>query len=294
MFGGLAELLVAPVNAKRMRCFECAFTVSYALWMIRGFVNWKEWLTDEGFHLKPQHLEAMGYPAPWPLLDAWQVSVLGITIAAGVVFLLLGRFRRIGLILLFVTSISVQRIDLMSSSAINKLFIGVFGILALSPGIRKATDGTLMQSVAPTRIIQATLILEYFASGLAKANGDWLQHQDVLWGHVQGVYRTDFAAWALRSFPLWVWTTLQQITLAFELGAPVWFCIRWLRPIAVLIGLGFHFFIAMMMKDLFYFSFQMMTFYLLFLPPTLYTRAQNSYDGILARTGSSAQKEANV
>ncbi len=115
-------------------------------------------------------------------------------------------------------------------------------------------------------MLQATLILQYLAAGLAKAGGDWLKSGDVLWSQVQGVYRTELAAWSLRHLPLWVWSVLQHLALAFELLAPVLFTVRRLRPLALVLGLGFHLVIALMMKDLIFFSLQMWTFYLLFWP----------------------------
>jgi hypothetical protein len=57
---------------------------------------------------------------------------------------------------------------------------------------------------------------------------------------------------------------VQWTVLLFELEAPVLFCVKKLRPIAFLIGIGFHLMIALMMKDLIFFSAQMWTFYALF------------------------------
>jgi hypothetical protein len=85
-----------------------------------------------------------------------------------------------------------------------------------------------------------------------------------LWGQVQGVFRTDVAAWALREMPRWSWDLQQHLSLAFELLAPLLFCVTRLRPVAFVLGIGFHLVIALMMKDLIFFSLQMWTFYVLF------------------------------
>ncbi len=58
---------------------------------------------------------------------------------------------------------------------------------------------------------------------------------------------------------------MQWVTPLFELEAPVLFCVRKLRPTAFVIGIGFHFMIALLMKDLIFFSAQMWTFYALFI-----------------------------
>ncbi|MCX6853507.1 MAG: HTTM domain-containing protein [Verrucomicrobia bacterium] len=120
--------------------------------------------------------------------------------------------------------------------------------------------------LVPIRVIQATLLLQYLASGLGKVFvGDWINYDDVLLTHVQGLYRTDFAAWCLRTLPIWTWTVMQWAALLFELEAPILFCVRKLRPVAFVVGMGFHLMIALMMKDLIFFSAQMWTFYALFI-----------------------------
>lgn len=108
----------------------------------------------------------------------------------------------------------------------------------------------------------------YLASGIAKGfSGDWLKHHDVVYTQMQGVFCTDFAAWCLRALPVWSWTVMQWGTLLFELEAPVLFCMRKLRPAAFVLGMGMHLMIALMMKDLIFFSAQMWTFYALFVTP---------------------------
>ena len=287
---------VAPVDARRLRRFESAFTLTFLIWMGRSFFTWEEWLTEAGFHLNREELHSMGYPAPWPLLKPWQVLCFAWSILLSALLLLwplndrrssvgrgsqpqgLGRWgqgmpaarpwmRRLGLAGLCACAWYAQRVDDMSAFTLNKLYIGVYTLLALAPGMwREPATGRLMQSAAPLRVLQATLILHYFAAGLAKAGGDWFKGGDVLWSQVQGVYRTELAAWLLRHLPLWGWSVLQYLALAFELLAPLLFTVRRLRPVALVLGIGFHLVIALMMKDLIFFSLQMWTFYLLFWP----------------------------
>ena len=153
----------------------------------------------------------------------------------------------------------------MAAFTLNKLFVGVYALMALAPGmVRDPATGRLVQSAALLRVIQCMLFLQYFAAGLAKADGDWLKYDDVLWSQVQGVYRTNLAALALRHLPKWAWTAQQHVSLAFELTAPLLFTIRRLRPVAFVVGIGFQLMIALVMKDLIFFSAQMWTFYALF------------------------------
>src|SRR5262249_59537132 len=95
-----------------------------------------------------------------------------------------------------------------------------------------------MQPAWPLRILQATIVIQYFTAGWCKAaHGDWLQNPNVLWTQAQGYYRTDFAALMLSLLPLWGWTFLQHATLAFELLVPPLFLVRRLRPDRPLGGL---------------------------------------------------------
>lgn len=296
---------VAPVDAARVRGFECAFTLTFLIWMGRCFLTWEEWLTEAGFHLTAEELRSMGYPEPWPLLEPWQVACFGVAILVSALLLLwplaagsspaalrrlpLGKtlaslweslpaarrwMRRAGLAGLFFCALYAQRVDYMAAFTLSKLFVGIYAVLALAPGMwRDVNTGRFMQSAAPLRVLQATLILQYFAAGLAKAGGDWLKGGEVLWSQVQGVYRTDLAAWALRNLPMWAWSAQQHVSLAFELLAPLLFTVRRLLPVAFVLGIGFHLVIALMMKDLIFFSLQMWTFYLLFIPPGRQPRA---------------------
>ncbi len=268
-------------DALSMRVFECLFTASFLAWMGYCFCAWEEWLTAAGFDLTESDLVRMGYPTPWPLLTPWQVLCFAGLMLLGAVLVIwplqrsgvrriLGASwsRRLGFVLLFATALYAQRVDFMMTFAGNKLFVCVFAVLMVAPAMTRSPEtGKLVQSLAPLRLLQASLLLNYFASGLAKMEGDWLQSGDVLWSVVQGIHRTDFGAWALSAWPKWVWTFQQHISLAFEVGAPLWFLIRSLRPFAIGFGLIFHLMIALLMHDLIFFSLLMWSFYALFVTP---------------------------
>ncbi len=95
--------------------------------------------------------------------------------------------------------------------------------------------------------------------------GDWLTHGDVLYTQVQGIFRTEVAAWMLRTLPVWAWTAMQWAALLFELEAPVLFTVRKLRPIAFVLGMGMHLMIALTMNHLIQFACVMWSFYALFI-----------------------------
>jgi len=268
------RMILQDENAAQIRGFECAFTLTFLLWMGRCFLTWEDWLTNRGFHLHTIELMSMGYPNPIDPMGGWQVLLFALTIVLGAMLLLWPlRWhttkakwpRRTGLILLTLSALAAQKVDPMASFTLNKLYVGLFTLLALAPGIQICPlTGELRQPMIVRKVMQSTLVLQYFAAGLAKMDGDWLHSHDILWEHAQGVYRTELAAWALRTMPRWTWTAQQYASLFFEVGAPVLFCLARLRPLAFTLGIGFHLMIALMMKDLIFFSAQMWSFYALF------------------------------
>lgn len=261
------DFMVGDTDALPLRVFEVLFTTTFLVWMGRCLMTWREWLTQAGFHLNAAELTGLGYPPPLGLLSDTGVGWLAFGIGAASLAHLFNWGRRWALLGLFASAVYVQGADLMAAFTLNKLYVGIYGILLVTPRfMRDAETGQSCVSALAVRVIQATLILQYFAAGLAKAFiGDWLMFNDVLYTQVQGVYRTDAAAWLLRTLPVWAWTLMQWGSLLFELEAPVLFCWRKLRPVAFVLGMGFHLMIALVMKDLIFFSAQMWSFYALFI-----------------------------
>lgn len=180
--------------------------------------------------------------------------------------IIVNQHRRLALWLILGCAFYAQAVDYFGSFAYNKIFIAVYALLATGPGPYHDGQGRLVVSAAMVRMIQATLVTLYFAAGIAKAfHGDWLKHSDVLWTHVQGFHRNELAALLLRNLPAWMWTGMQHSALAFELVAPVLFCVPRLRWIGIAYGIVFHFMIAALMTGLIYFSVQMWTFYVVWI-----------------------------
>ena len=155
--------------------------------------------------------------------------------------------------------------------------------LALAPAPRLVREGGEMverQSIWPVRVLQATLLIQYFGAGACKVlHGDWLLvegawalNPNVLWSQVQGVYCTDLGAWMLRTLPRSAWAAQQHLALAFELIGPFLFLFRRTRPVVMLWGLGFQLVIGLSMYKVGYFSAQILAFYVLFMPPHWWRR----------------------
>ena len=253
---------IAPMDALPLRVFEIAFTLAFFFRLGRNFMNWEEWLTAAGYHPTSEQYLAMGYPQPMPLLEPWMVPFFAMLLFGSGLAIILNKRRRLALWIILGCAFYAQAVDYFGSFAYNKIFIAVYALLATGPGPYRNEEGRLVVSAAMVRMIQATLVTLYFAAGIAKAfNGDWLKYNDVLWTHVQGFHRNELAALLLRHIPLWMWTVMQHSALAFELLAPVLFCVPRLRWIGIAYGIVFHLMIAALMSGLIYFSVQMWSFY---------------------------------
>jgi hypothetical protein len=272
-FGGIDPL--------RLQVFRALFAMTLLVYMADRAQTPYEWLTWEGFHVSPEF--SRGYRWRPPLLPtSWVVPFLGLYFAS-VVALIVGWKTRVTTWLVLGCTAYVTSADAQSAYSMNNMYLFGLLALALAPAPRSFSENGVTvsrQSAWPVRVLQATLVVQYFAAGACKAiHGDWLQvdgewalNHDVLWTHVQGVYCTDIGAWMLRTLPRWSWSAQQQLALTFELGGPFLFLFRRTRPFVLLWGLGFHAAIGLTMHKVGYFSLQMLAYYVLFFSPALLRR----------------------
>ncbi len=252
----------APISPLPLLGFRQAF-----LWsMLIYFVAWArfapEWLTDAGYHPAPT-IDPGNAPG-LPLLTRAALPWVGVVVFGALLADLFGFGRRVTIWILLLAAIYALVVDPIASFTINRLFVIGLIILAVAPEPEPESE---LVRAWPVRMLQVTVVAQYFGSGLCKTlNGDWWGGEDVLWTQIQGVYMNDFAAWLVRSLPEWGWVVLEQIALWFELLAPLLFMVRWLRPLAVVVGIGLHLVVAATMDQLIYFSLQMISFYVLFMP----------------------------
>ena len=268
-----------PIAEARLRLFGRVFALTFLIYMVAWLIGGGDhWFTDAGFHLSPE-AEYRNRAPSLPPLPAWAfipftVWLLGLSFVAT-----LGLGGRWVFALLVPTAIYIQLVERMASFTLNKLFVVTFLLLALQSGavlIRGRNRDERRQSAWPLRVLQSMLLIQYATAGLCKVlHGDWLEVHDILFGHSVGIYRTAVAAWVVHHLPHSAWTGLSSLALGFELAAPLLFCVQKLRPIAFILGIGMHISIAVLMDDLVYFSLQMMSFYILFLPERWVVRADD-------------------
>lgn len=257
----------ASIDPAPLELFRQALAWAMLIYFIAWARHAPEWLTAAGYHPSAA-VDPINAPL-LPLLPAAALPFVGLGFFACLLAYIFGLARRVLVWVLLLASIYVMEVDPISAFTINRLFVICWLVLALAPEpTREADDARPTTRAWPTRMLQVLLVSQYFASGLCKSlNGDWWGGEDVLWTQVQGIYMTDAAAWMVRTLPRWAWTVQQQLALWFELLAPLLFGVRRLRPVAFVLGLGFHAVVALTMDQLIYFSLQMACFYLLFLPP---------------------------
>jgi vitamin K-dependent gamma-carboxylase len=244
--------------------------------IILGFLSSRlvhadHWLSPVGFRVpdlggndwrQPLYLPPVSPPVAW--LIAAVTTLAGISLAAGL-------FTRMAAGVFTILLAYLALADRLEAFTVSKLAPMLAMVLLLSPsGARYGLDAWRLarrdaSAPRPThlsggaiRFLQVFLIVMYCSAGVAKLRGGWLS-ANVLWSHLHSDYQTDFAWLTMRVFPDWAWQVLQVVTLVFEVGAPLWFSLRWTRRIALFAGLGMHAMIGLMFGPVLWFALLMST-----------------------------------
>jgi hypothetical protein len=261
----LRDWLDAPQPIERLALLRILLPLAILGFLSSRLVHVDSWLTASGFRI-PDLGGDWRQPLYIPPLPIWAARALAIAIVASGLGLALGVATR-GMAALFAALVAfVVLADRLEAFTVTKLAPALSLALCFSPsGLRYSVDAwwrgrrdtraLVFTHVAggPIRFFQLFLVGMYSASGVAKARGDWLTTQ-VLWTHLHDQYQTR-AAWLLmRALPAWSWWALQVLVLAFEMGAPIWFALRWTRTAALMVGLGMHAMIGIMFGPVVWFA----------------------------------------
>lgn len=254
-----------PISRFRLDLFRRALSISLLLYIGHNWQFRFEWLTAYGFHPSRELLKLAHSPLPLPLLTPGAIPWFGLLYFGSILLVIIGWRVHVTLWIVLLCTVYVTYVDPLSAFALNYIFINAFFILALAYNAPALKEGKKMHAAWPVRTLQIVLLLLYFGSGLSKIfYGEWFVYPDLLWIYVNGIYRTSLAAWALDNLPIVIWPTLQYATLAFEVFAPLLFSLKRLRRYGFAIGFLFQLTIALLMSGLIFFSFQVVTFYILF------------------------------
>jgi hypothetical protein len=259
---------LGPVSSVRLAAFRLASAFALMVYTLTWALDAREWLTPAGYHMSVE--VSRGLQLPVPLLGSASVVVFLVVYVGAMVAIVLDWRPRAASVVVLLGLIYVTFADRLAAFSMNKLAIVAWLVLVLAPwpGPRaedEPDDGdSQLRSAWPLRILQGTLLLQYLGAGICKLRGDWPGNPQALWLQVQDVYMTQLAAWMVRELPMWVWAGLQHGALAFELLAPILFCVRRLRPLAFVWGLGMHLMIGLTMHRVGLFSLSVVTYYVLF------------------------------
>jgi hypothetical protein len=264
----LLRFLAGPGDPIQLDFFRVALASSLLAYVVAWGCDAPEWLTSRGFHVTAA--AAGSYQPVLPVLPPALLPVFAILYLGAIVALLVGWKVKAAAWLSLAGTAYVTFADPLTAFSLNRIYIVALAVLACAPlgtylSVDRAPAGP-PPSVWPIRVLQATIIVQYFMAGVCKVlHGDWVDSPYVLLTQAMGYYRTDLAALFLRTLPPVAWGVMQYSALGFELLAPLLFGVRRLRPIAFLFGVGFQVLSALLMDRLVYFGLQLLAFYLFFI-----------------------------
>jgi len=264
---GRLNLALMPV--KPWDYFVKAFSLVFLAYWLHLSRNLNDWLGTDGFHMSSAAaLVFKPLPSPWPWVLWWMVLVGG-------VLLLARRTVPLGCLLAGSGFFYATICDPASRGAVNMHFLFGLAVIFWSTSLRRDIDVTM--SAWPAYLIRLYLVVVYFGSGWRKTiYGNWLNDPHALIHSMTGFFATGLTRSLYPVTPLPIWTAAQYVTVAFELSAPLLLLHPSFRKAGAVIGCLLHIGIALLMKDLFYFSLQMLTFYIPVLTPTSWPAAVRS------------------
>lgn len=266
LLGWVQDWLFRPQPVERLVMLRIVVPLATLGFLSSRMVHADEWLSPSGFHVpnlgggdwrQPLFLPAIPPWAAWAVVVATAVAGLGLAIGF--------RARQAAGVFAALVAYLVLA-DRLEAFTVSKAAPVLALALAASPcGARFAVDAIRHRRLHPgepppqtvpggaVRFFQLFLVIMYSGSGLAKARGDWLS-SDVLWTHLHDNYQTLLGWHLMNAVPAGAWRVLQNLTLAFEIGAPLWFALPLTRTPALLVGLGMHAMIGLFFGPVIWFA----------------------------------------
>jgi hypothetical protein len=259
------EAFFAPQPALRPEILRILLPLSILGFLSSRLLHPGDWLTAAGFQVPDLGQRDWRQPLYLPPLPHWGAILLcAITLVSGL-SVSAGFRTRIAAFVFSACLIYLALADRLAAFTVNKLGAVLMVALCFTPAgtgfgmdallgraSKRSGDGKV--SWGNVRFFQILLVTLYMASGIAKARGDWLHVDHVLWTHLHDSYQTASSYWIARVFPYPVWPVLQPIVLAFEIGAPLWFGLRLTRYPALCVGLAMHAFIGLAFGPVIWFA----------------------------------------
>ncbi len=252
------DRVFAPQPIERLAALRIFVPLAILGFLASRLVHADDWLSTAGFHpprlaedwRQPLSLAAVSPTTAWLLAALLAIAGLGSSLGLATRWM-----TALFAGLLAYTTLA----DRLEAFTVSKLGTVLMIALAVSPcGARYSLDAWWRRRRDPARaqptlcaggsvrFFQIMIPVFYFSSGYCKATGDWLHDPYVLWSHLHDSYQTSVSLFAANHALPWMWTVLQATTLAFEVGAPLWFGWRRTRPYALAYGVAMHTMIGLM------------------------------------------------
>jgi hypothetical protein len=266
-----AANFTAPQPIERLEFVRVLAPLAILGFLASRFVHVEYWLTSVGFVVPSRAGDDYRQPLYIPPIPVWLAVLVAIaTIASGLATSLGYRTRwASGIFAGLLAYLALA--DRLEAFTVNKLGTVVAIALFASPaGARYSFDAWSRRkqqlNTRPAthvqwgnvRFFQVLLAFMYLASGIAKCNGDWLSNPNTLWSNLHDSYQTGFSYLLSTTLPASAFTLFQYLTLAYELGAPIWFGVQRLRPAGLTFGLAMHAAIGLMFGPVIWFALLMM------------------------------------
>ena len=260
------KAMFRPRRIERLAALRILAPLAIVGFMSSRIVHADDWLSVTGFRVPA--LADWRQPISLPALPVWAAWCVGGLLAVAGLATAVGLFTRWASAVFAVLLTYVALADRLEAFTVSKLAPVVALVLCLTPsGARYSIDAWRKRGgPRPTHVsggcvafVQVMLPVFYFSSGICKATGDWLHERYVLWSHLHDSYQTTVSWLLANHLPAWAWTAIQALVLAFEVGAPLWFGLRWTRPFAFGFGIAMHLMIGLMFGPAIWFSLLMMT-----------------------------------
>jgi hypothetical protein len=258
--------LFAPQPIARLELVRILVPLALLGFFSSRLAHIDDWLGPVGFHvpdLRGGDWRQPLYLAPLPI---WAARLVGGALVASGLAVAAGFRTRMASAIFAGLLVYVVLADRLQTFTVSKLGPSLVLALFLSPsGARFGVDAWLRRRRDPNspspelvsggavRFFQLFLVVMYSGSGIAKLEGDWLT-KPVLWTHVHDNYQTLVSYALQRILPAAMWWVLQFLTLAFEVGAPVWFALDLTRTPALIAGLAMHLMIGLMFGPVVWFA----------------------------------------
>ena len=261
----VAHLLFDPQPLVRLELVRIAAPLAILGFMSSRLAQPADWLSDQGFRIPD--LGGWRQPVSMPPVPLWGAYVICAVLVVSGLATAAGAKTRIASAVFAASLVYVALADRLAAFTVSKLAPMIALVLCLTPSgtrysidawLRRRRDGSpgevTLVSGGCVRFFQLLLPLFYMSSGICKMRGEWLSNSYVLWTHIHDSYQTAVSWWLGNHLPQPAWPVLQGITLAFEVGAPLWFSNRFTRPYALAWGIGMHAMIGLMFGPVIWFS----------------------------------------